>query len=138
MVSAAGDAAGSFRRLLRPWYVRGVLVVAGLALIVVVLNVMPTIHDPTEGVFPVAVVNSLGRTIELRMCSDDACHSTVDRHTLLDGASFDQNLGPDASIPFKVNDARGASLGCWLLPARSDTGHYSASISSLVPCSSLR
>jgi len=40
------------------------LALIGLVLLVAGLIVMPTIHDPTEGVFPMTVVNAPGRTVE--------------------------------------------------------------------------
>lgn len=137
MVSAAGHAEGGVRRLLRPWYAKAGLVVLGLVVVMFVLMAIPDVRDPTEGVFPVTVVNSIGRTVDVGMCADAHCHSTVDRHTLKPGASFWQNLGPDASVPFRVTATDGSPLGCWLLPARTHDGHYTVGIASTVPCSSM-
>ena len=47
-----------------PRYVQLGLALIGLVLLVAGLIVMPTIHDPTEGVFPMTVVNAPGRTVE--------------------------------------------------------------------------
>jgi hypothetical protein len=137
MVRSPRDNDGSVRRLLEPWYAKAALVTLGLILVTVVLNAMPTVHDPTEGVSPVTVVNSLNETVDVGMCADRTCRSTVDGHTLRPGASFWQNVGPDSAVPLKISASDGTPLGCWLLPARTRSGHYTVRITSTVPCSSL-
>ncbi len=134
MVSSAVDGPSGIRLLLQKWYVRVGFVIVGLIAVVVVLNIIPTIQDPTEGVAPVKVVNGLGRTIQLRMCDDDACRSTVDKRTLRKGASFDQNVSPTVPIPYRVAGADGTPLGCWVLPDRDHLQRDSAKITSVSPC----
>lgn len=73
MVNSATDRPSRVRRVLRLWPMRIGFIVLGLVIVIWMLNVLPTIHDPTEGVFPVRIVNALGRTVELRLCKDEAC-----------------------------------------------------------------
>ncbi|MEP7115773.1 MAG: hypothetical protein ABI862_21085 [Ilumatobacteraceae bacterium] len=133
MVSTTADKS-PLGQVLGRWGVRVGWIVIGLVILVVVLNLIPTIHDPTEGVFSTTVVNGLGTTIELRMCDDDNCRSTVDTRTLRDGVSFAQNAAPSVEIPFRVLAVDGTPLACWVLPASDHAPEGSIRITEVVPC----
>jgi hypothetical protein len=135
MVSSTGDQAPvKDHRPRSRWFVRVGLGLAGLILVVVVLNILPTINDPTEGTFSVKVVNSLGQRVEFRMCDDSACRSTVDRTTLDVGEEFDQNIQVAARIPFRVMAADGRLLGCWVLSVPRRAPDERVAVSNVSPC----
>lgn len=88
---------------LNRWSVRGGLIVLGLTALMVVLNVMPEIHDPTEGVVLASFVNDQSGTVTMVTCEDKSCHHLLPGRTdVQPGEAFRQNIAPSGRVRFLI------------------------------------
>jgi hypothetical protein len=73
--------------------------------VIVVLNLIPDIHDPTEGGVTAHIVNDSGHALFLAVCEDHACqHVASGGSNLAPGESLSQDIEPNTVVPFFTHD----------------------------------
>jgi hypothetical protein len=79
--------------------------VALCAAVVVVLNLIPDVHDPTEGTVTTHIVNDSGHPLFLALCEDYGWrHVASGGSDLAAGDALDQNIAPNTVEPFFTHD----------------------------------
>lgn len=92
------------------------------------------ISDPTEGGQAVRLVNNLGQTVRLTLCTDQRCQSTTDGPTTLrPSQTLSETIQSDSDVPFLLELPSGARATCQMLHVGAIV-QASYGISQLRPC----
>lgn len=131
----------SFRRFssrLRKGAVYTLLALAGAMLLIMVLNVMPPIHDPTEGMFAVNVVNDTPQPAVISLCLNDRCSSLDGPTRIASGDYFEQNINSGVVEKLIVDEeGTGGRSTCRLLQGAALHPKQRVPVTSLPTCKEL-
>lgn len=106
-----------------------------LGLIMVILYLLPTIHDPTEDTFSIYIVNDMSGPVLLELCESDNCKRVVDRQPLSGGGdSVSVNVAPKTEQRYIVKLEDSHTSQCRVLVINRIVPDKHFTISSLPLC----
>ena len=98
------------------WQVRWrrlAVAIVGCAALLAVLNLIPTIHDPTEGTRVVHIVNDSQEDVRLGLCEDRSCsHLAAGTRLVHPGDSYWQNAAPNGVVTLVLRAPTTAADQC--------------------------
>src|SRR4029450_4999281 len=100
----------------------------------VVMNFVPTVHDPTEDTRLTQVVNDRQAPVSIGLCAHQSCrHLAAGTEALAPDEDIFQNAGPHSITSFLVANLPGGDPVCRALLV-GDVVHARYRLSDLQPC----